>query len=100
MSKYNIKTLQNYNRYASSKVLLDDAINRVKASGHKCGIINVAPHWVRTNIYENFKVINPDFKQPTAIMEPEELADQIITLIDLYYNKGINVYYYETRKVR
>jgi len=100
MSKYIVKPIQKYNRYASSKVLLDDAIDRVKILGHKCGIINVAPNWVRTQIYEHFKEKVYTGQPMGPVMEPNELAEQIINLIDLYYNKGINVYYYETKKIR
>jgi short-subunit dehydrogenase len=99
MGPYVYKTIPAFNRYASSKVLLSDTVNRLKTSGHRCGIICVAPGWVETQLYHQFKENNTG--QLTDVpLSPIELSEKIVTLMKLFYEDKINVYMLELKKMR
>jgi len=99
MSKYVSKPIPAYTRYASSKILIDDTVNRLKDSGHKCGLIVVSPGWVKTPMYDSFKDKNPNQVSPNPL-SAEEMAEQIVMLMEMFYEKNINVYSYEVRRMR
>lgn len=99
MSKY-VNKSQLFNRYASSKVLIDDTLNRAKLSGHKCGLILVSPNWVDTALFQTYKNANPSEVVNLVALTSEEVADQIYMLLDFFYNKNINIYIHEIKKMR
>lgn len=99
MSKY-VNKGQLFNRYASSKVLIDDTLNRAKLSGHKCGLILVSPNWVDTALFDMFKKTNPSEVTNLTALSSQELAAQINVLLDLFYTQNINVYIYEIKKMK
>lgn len=98
MSKYVSKPIPTYTRYASSKILIDDTINRLKDSGHKCGLVVVSPGWVKTPMYDSFKEKNPSQVSANPLSS-EEMAEQIVILINMFYENHINVYSYELRRM-
>lgn len=100
MSKYVNRPIVAFNKYASSKVLIDDSVNRAKVSGHRCGLIVVSPNWVDTNMFALFKDKNPTETVTVSPLSPEELAEQMCMLIDLFYEKHINVYSYEVKRMK
>jgi short-subunit dehydrogenase len=93
------KPIPSFNRYASSKVLLSDTVNRLKSSGHRCGIICVAPGWVETQLYHRFKENNPGHVTDVPL-SPTELGKKIVTIMKLFYEDKINVYMLELKKMR
>lgn len=101
MAQYSSCTPQTrVNRYANSKVLLSDTIDRLKTSGHKCGVMLINPNWVDTPMLDNWKTRNPSRAQNILAMSPISLAEQIVHLINLYYQHNINVYCYEVKLMR
>jgi short-subunit dehydrogenase len=100
MSKYIVRPVTAYNRYASSKVLIDDTVNRAKLSGHTCGLIVVSPNWVDTNMFDLFKQRNPQEAVSVNPLSPEELAEQMVMLIEMFYDKNINIYSYEAKRMK
>ena len=99
MSKYVNRNI-NFNRYASSKVLIEDTLDRIKSSsGHKCGLILISPNWVLTQMAESYKKTNPEDFSKIQGLDPEEIAEQTAWIIDLFYSKNINIYVHEIKKL-
>jgi NADP-dependent 3-hydroxy acid dehydrogenase YdfG len=99
MSKYVNRNI-NFNRYASSKVLIEDTLNRIKSSsGHKCGLILISPNWVLTQMADAYKKTNQEDFSKIQGLTTEEIAEQTAWLIDLFYYKNINIYVHEIKKL-
>lgn len=86
-----------HQRYAASKLMIEATVDRLKYTDHKCGIITVSPFWVRTAMYDGFMLDNPTYV-PKSILEPQEVANHINDLLELFYYKNINIYCSEIRK--
>lgn len=99
MSPYVSRPQPSFNRYAASKILLGETINRLKTSGHKCGIVGVAPGWVETELYHKFKENNPG-QVIDVPLSSDEVAEKIIDIMRLFYESKINVYTLELKKMR
>lgn len=87
----------NHQRYATSKLMIEATVDRLKYMDHKCGIITVSPFWVRTAMYDGFIKDNPNYIAK-SLLEPEEVASHINDLLELFYFKNINIYCSEIRK--
>lgn len=100
MSKYVNSQVMNYSRYASSKVLIDNTVDRAKTSGHQCGLMVVSPNWVATPMLDRYKEKHPQHFASITALSAIEVADQIELLLDMFYNKGVNVYSFEMKRMR
>jgi NAD(P)-dependent dehydrogenase (short-subunit alcohol dehydrogenase family) len=99
MSMYQTRSSTLFNRYASAKALLNDTLNRIISSPHKCGVMTVSPNWVRTPMYESYKQSNPT-EVSLCPLEPEEIAKQVHRLLKLFFIEGINVYRCEIKRMQ
>lgn len=100
MSKYISNPVMNYNRYASSKVLIDNTVDRAKSSGHQCGLMVVSPNWVATPMLDRYKEKHPQQFTSITALSSTEVANQIELLLDMFYNNGVNVYSFEMKRMR
>lgn len=96
-AQYIQKTDRIYNRYSTSKLIIEDTVDKLKILHHKCGIITVSPFWVNTPMYHKFLHDNPNYVAK-SLLEPFEVAKHIGYLLELFYFQNINVYCSEIRK--